>query len=97
MILDIPEVDAGYFMLEMESGRWGLCDPKEGYYTTHSGLWDVVIEHPNDPNGEPLKFLGSFVSKDLATKFILESLKQFDYFNAPTVESMYYQKDYKPK
>lgn len=98
MKLKFKLVDAGCLMLEKNNGRWIIEHPSNGYMPTASKQWDVIIEHPETPHKEPLKFLGSFKTKSNSLEFIT---KQFDnginYFNAEGVENQFYNKDYSHK
>ncbi len=91
-------VDAGCLMFDSIEGRWIIEHPKNGYMPTVSKLWDVIIEHPENPHREPLKFLGSFKTKKDSIEFITRQLESgVDYFNAEQSESKFYNKDYSHK
>jgi len=92
------QVDAGCLMLEIKNDRWIIEHPHNGYFPTVSKQWDIVIEHPNEPHREPLKFMGSFKTKKSSVEFILMQLeKGIDYFNSTAIENKFYNKDYSRK
>ncbi len=91
-------VDAGCLMLEKNDGRWIIEHPSNGYMQTSSKQWDVIIEHPEEPHREPLKFLGSFETMRSSINFIkLQLEKGIGYFNATSLENQFYNKDYSHK
>lgn len=91
-------VDAGCLMFETNVGRWIIEHPFNGYLQTTSKQWDVLIEHPDEPHREPIKFLGSFKTKILSIEFISKQIKNgLGYFNAVPIENQFYNKDYSRK
>lgn len=91
-------VDQGCLMYENKGGRWIIEKPLDGYLPTISNLWDVIIEHPENPHKEPLKYLGSFGSKKQAIKFVNQKIRfSENYFSIEACQNQFYNKDYSQK
>ncbi len=98
MRINFELVDAGCLMHENTGGRWIIEHPRNGYLPTVSKKWDVLIEHPEMPHKEPLKFLGSFNSKEISIKFMKELIiKDESYFTVTPIENQFYNQDYSRK
>jgi hypothetical protein len=98
MEINFELVDAGCFMYENTGGRWIIEHPRNGYLPTFSKKWDVLVEHPENPHKEPLKYLGSFNSKKSSFEFVKEKiLKKENYFTVNSVENRFYNQDYSKK
>lgn len=71
-MIETTLVDAGIYMFEPDdnSGRWVIRHPKDSYTPNKSKKFDVYIEHPDNPNGEPVVDLGSLQSLETAKIFI---------------------------
>jgi hypothetical protein len=91
-------VDLGCLMMENDSGRWIVEHPSNGYFPTHSKMWDVLVEHPESPHSMKVKFLGSFKTKKDAVSFINNQLLSgVSYFNISPTSNKYYNIDYSKK
>jgi hypothetical protein len=96
--VDFKLVDQGCLMFESEGGRWIIEHPFEGHLPTASKQWDVIVEHPENPHKEPLKFLGSFRTKDIAIRFVKKIREQGgNYFSLSATQSQFYNEDYTHK
>jgi len=98
-ILEFEKVDAGCWMLNDDiSQRWKIQQPKGGYMPTKSKMWDTLIEDFENPNTKPLKFLGSFQTKQLAIKHIQNLIVKGETFNTIiATENEFYNTDYTSK
>ena len=75
---------------------WCICDPHESFHTVESGLFDTYICLHKEPI--KIKFLGSFKTLDLATKYLNQLFnKGVTFEKAPVVQSEYYDLDYSYK
>ena len=76
--------------------RWCICDPKESYLKTASGLFDTYITLESNPN--EIKFLGSFYTFSQAEKHLnLLFQQEFKFETVPVFENEYYNSDYSEK
>jgi len=92
------EVDAGCLMFEKNDARWIIEHPINGYMPTSSRMWDVLIEHPEQPHSLPVKFMGSFKAKIEALSFVKTQLKNsINYFNSQAISNEFYYEDYTKK
>jgi hypothetical protein len=91
-------VDQGCYMLETSEGRWVIEDPNNGYSPTISRMWDIIIEHPDEPHSKPVKYMGSVKKKNDAIKMVKSLIKSDTNFqNAAPISNQFYNSDYTPK
>jgi hypothetical protein len=97
--LNFEMIDAGCWMINNESSqRWIIIQPTKGYETTISKMWDVLIEDFDEPNKKPVKFLGSFISKEKALSQVENFISKGEtYKSIIGLENEFYFEDYKPK
>lgn len=91
-------VDFGCFMFETKEARWIIEHPRNGYKETQSKMWDAIVEHPITPHSMPLKFIGSYSSRQEAINQILQIIirgNNYDTFIG--VENKFYKQDYTTK